>query len=53
MIGSALAKPAVERLAGGQVSRTRAFVAASVAAVSAGTLVYRLLRSGDEGVDAS
>jgi hypothetical protein len=53
MIDSALAKPAVERLSDAQVSRPPAFFAASVAAVSAGTLVYRLLRSGEEEGDAT
>jgi hypothetical protein len=41
------AEAAVERLAGGRPSRTRALFAAGFAAVAAGTLVYKLLRSGD------
>jgi hypothetical protein len=40
-------KTAVSRLAGLRPSRTRAFLAATTAAVAAGALAYRLLRSGD------
>ena len=37
---------AAERAAGGRPSRMRALLVASMAAVTAGTLVYKLLRSG-------
>jgi hypothetical protein len=43
-----VAEAAAERLAGGRPSRTRALTAAAVAAVAAGTIVYRLLRSRGE-----
>jgi hypothetical protein len=51
---TSIAETAVERLAGRQVSRARALLAASAAAVGAGVLVYRLLRSGErEEADAT
>ena len=37
------------RLAGEQQSRPRALLAACAAAVAAGVVVYKLLRSGSEG----
>jgi hypothetical protein len=43
------AKAAAERLAGSRPSRVRAFFAAAAAALAAGVLVYKLLRSGDGG----
>jgi hypothetical protein len=45
-VSSAVEEAAAQRLAGEKPSRTRSFVAAAAAAVAAGTLVYRLLRSG-------
>jgi hypothetical protein len=45
-VTSTLSEAAAERAAGGQPSRPRAFVAAAVAAVAAGVLVYKVLRSG-------
>jgi hypothetical protein len=47
-VSSVLTETAAERLAGDQPSRPRAFVAAAAAAVAAGVLVYRLLRSGGD-----
>jgi hypothetical protein len=41
-------RTAGRRLAGERASRPQAFLAASVAAVTAGIAVYRLLRSGGE-----
>ena len=46
---SIAAEAAAGRLAGEQHSRPRALLAACVAAVAAGVVVYKLLRSGDEG----
>ena len=43
-----VAGTAAERLAGERASRPRAFLAASVAGVTVGIVVYRLLRSGGE-----
>jgi Co/Zn/Cd efflux system component len=37
-----------QRLAGKQASRPRALLVSSVAAIAAGTLVYKLLRSGGD-----
>jgi hypothetical protein len=54
-MASMAAKTAGKKLAGEQPSRTRAFLAASVVAVGAGVLTYKLLRSsGDDanGADA-
>jgi hypothetical protein len=45
--GSLPIKTAVARLAGARPSRTRAFLAASAAAVAGGVFAYRVLRSGD------
>jgi hypothetical protein len=42
MVGDAVK----ERIAGGRPSRLRSLGVASVAAVSVGTIVYKLLRSG-------
>ena len=42
------AKTAGKRLAGEQPSRTRAFLTASVVALTAGVLTYKLLRSSDD-----
>ena len=39
------------RMAGERPSRTRALVVACIAAVATGTMVYRLLRSGDDAGD--
>jgi hypothetical protein len=39
---------AAKRLAGERPSRTRAFLAAVVAAAGAGVLTYKLLRSGGD-----
>lgn len=38
----------LSRLAGVRPSRTKAFFTASAAAIAGATLVYRLLRSGDD-----
>jgi hypothetical protein len=46
-VGGTVAEAAAQRLGGERPSRSRAFIAASVAAVGAGVLVYRLLRSRD------
>ncbi len=43
-----VARTAAERLAGDRASRPRAFIAASVAGITVGIAVYRLLRSGGE-----
>jgi hypothetical protein len=47
-----VAETAVERLLGGQPSRFRALMVATVAAAAAGTFVYKLLRSAGGGDDA-
>jgi hypothetical protein len=47
-----LVKPVVERLHGERPSRGRSLLAASVAAVGAGVLVYRLLRADGDAEDA-
>ncbi len=44
-VSSLVTEAAVQRLAGEQPSRTRAALTAAAAAVVAGTLVYKLLRS--------
>jgi hypothetical protein len=46
---SIAAEAAAERLAGQRPSRSRALLAACAAAAAAGVVVYKLLRSGDEG----
>jgi hypothetical protein len=38
-----------ERLAGGRPSRTKSFFIASAAGMATGVLVYKTLRSGDDG----
>ena len=43
-----VARTAAERIAGDRATRRRAFLAASVAGVTVGIAVYRLLRSGGE-----
>ena len=43
-----VARTAAERLAGDRATRPRAFLAASVAGITVGIAVYRLLRSGGE-----
>jgi len=43
-----MARTAGRRLTGERATRTQAFLTASVAAVAAGIVVYRLLRSGSE-----
>jgi hypothetical protein len=48
-MASMAAETVGRRLAGERQSRTRAFVTACAAAVGAGVLVYKLLRSGEEG----
>lgn len=47
-----LIRTAGQRLAGERASRPRAFLAASVAALTAGIAVYRLLRMGDNEQDS-
>jgi len=44
-VTSFVAETAEKRLAGERPSRTRAFLVASMAAVGAGALIYRVLRS--------
>jgi hypothetical protein len=44
-MSSVVTEAVAERLAGEQPSRTRAFYAAFAAAVAAGALTYKLLRS--------
>lgn len=43
------ARTAADRLAGERPSRTKALLTASVAAVAAGVIVYKLLRNGGDG----
>ena len=43
-----VARTAAERLAGDRATRPRAFLAGSVAGITVGIAVYRLLRSGGE-----
>jgi hypothetical protein len=45
------AETAARRLAGEQPSRMRALLAASVAALGTGVVVYKLLRSGGNAED--
>jgi hypothetical protein len=44
-MSSAVTEAVTQRLAGDRPSRTRAFYTACAAAVAAGTLTYKLLRS--------
>lgn len=48
MVTSLPARTALTRLAGVRPSRTKAFLTASAAAIAGATLVYRLLRSGND-----
>lgn len=48
LVTSLPGRTAVSRLAGVRPSRTKAFLTACAAAVTGATLVYRLLRSGDD-----
>jgi hypothetical protein len=50
-MASLATETAAKRLAGERPSRTRAFLAASVVAVGAGVLTYKLLRSGGDDAD--
>jgi hypothetical protein len=46
-VKESLAETAGKRLAGESISRPRALLAASAAALGAGVVVYRLLRAGN------
>ena len=46
-IKGSLTQTAVRRLAGERATRPRALLTASVAALAAGIIVYRLLRAGN------
>jgi hypothetical protein len=48
-IEEAVTSTAARRLAGERASRPQALLAASVAAITAGIAVYRLLRTGGSG----
>ena len=50
-MSSLAAETTAKRLSGERPSRMRALVVACVAAVAAGTVVYKLLRSGGEETD--
>ena len=47
-IKESVASTAGRRLVGKRATRSQALLAAAVAALAAGTAVYRLLRTGDE-----